>query len=237
MPRDLHLTPDHVARAFRPVPEPEVPIEGWHRLTEAEIEAEAQALLSRRPEGPLWVFAYGSLLWKPAFEPAARLVAVAPGWHRQFCIEIKGFRGTPEAPGLMMALMPGGSCTGVALMAAEPQEQAAAVGLVTREMPYRELLGSDRWIRLRTPEGPLTALVFYANARSERWRPNLPLPVVAATMARACGYAGSCAEYLRNTITSLEEHGVSDRNLWKLQRMVAEEIDRLEARPGLDPTS
>ena len=66
--------------------------------------------LARRTH--VWVFAYGSLLWNPAFEAAEQVVAVLPGWHRAFCIRLTRFRGTPQQPGLMMSLVPGGSCRG-----------------------------------------------------------------------------------------------------------------------------
>ena len=69
-----------------------------------------------RPEGPLHVFAYGSLIWKPVYEPAAAQRATAPGWHRAFCLKVARFRGTIDRPGLMMQLHPGdgvaeASCT------------------------------------------------------------------------------------------------------------------------------
>lgn len=82
-----------------------------------------------------------------------------------------------------------------------------------------------RWLRLDTAEGVIRGLVFWAGPTGPGIRRNLPLPVAAAQMARACGPRGSTAEYLRNTVLSLEEHGIHDRNLWKLQRLVAEEID------------
>lgn len=106
--RTLHLTPEHVARVTRNVPD--VPYSSTYtRATDAHYEVEADRLMAERPKGPLHVFAYGLLIWKPTFEAVARRRAVAWGWHRQFCIQIRSFRGTPEAPGLMMALMSGGA--------------------------------------------------------------------------------------------------------------------------------
>jgi len=43
-------------------------------------------------------------------------------------------------------------------------------------------------------------------------------------LARACGHVGSGAEYLYNTVSHLEEFGIRDRNLWRLQQLVADEI-------------
>ena len=91
-------------------------------------------------------------------------------------------------------------------------------------MPYRELLGNARWITVETADGPLPALTFYASPTGTRTSHRLPLETVARRLALACGHAGSCAEYLYNTVAHLEAEGIRDRNLWRLQRLVAEEI-------------
>jgi cation transport protein ChaC len=150
---------------------------------------------------------------------------VALGWHRQFCLQTRGHRGTPEAPGLMMALMPGGCCVGLALEVAAGEERATVEALARREFPFLETMAYRRWLTLASDEGPIRALVFWAGPTGPNVRRGLPLPQAAAQMARACGPRGSTAEYLLNTVRSLEEHGIRDRNLWTLQRLVAEEID------------
>lgn len=224
--RDLALTEDHVARATRVVPETES-MSSFTRADDAVFGARTDRILDSRAEGPLLVFAYGSLIWKPTFESVARHAAVARGWHRQFCMEIRGFRGTPEVPGLMMALMAGGRCSGVALEIEEARAEEVVDGLVRRETPFVENESDWRWITVDTGRGKTQALVFWAGPTGPSIRPRLPLEDVAAQLARACGYVGSCAEYLRNTVISLEEQGIRDRNLWALQGMVAEEIDRI----------
>lgn len=221
----LVLTEDHVARATRPVPETQTTTT-YTRADDAVFAARVRKVLDTRPEGPFLVFAYGSLIWNPTFAPAARHRALAPGWHRQFCIELRGFRGTPEAPGLMMALMAGGSCSGVAFEVAPATAEEVVDGLVRRETPFVENERDWRWIPVTTERGRTRALVFWAGPTGPSIRRGLPLDVVARQMARACGYRGSCAEYLRNTVLSLQDHGIRDRNLWALQRMVAAEIDR-----------
>jgi len=232
--RDLHLTEGHVARATRPIPETFTETT-YTRAGDAVFEARAARILASRPEGPLMVFAYGSLIWNPTFEAVARHRVVARGWHRQFCMEIRGFRGTPEAPGLMMALMAGGRCTGIAFEIAEAEVPAVVDGLVRRETPFVENERDWRWITVDTERGPARALVFWAGPTGPSIRRGLPLDAVARQLARACGYRGSGAEYLRNTVLSLEEHGIRDRNLWALQRMVAAEIDRHYPRPDDQP--
>jgi cation transport protein ChaC len=219
------LTEDHVTRATRFVPETRTET-ALTRADDAVFTARTRRILASRPEGPLRVFAYGSLIWNPTFESIANHRAVARGWHRQFCIEIRGFRGTPETPGLMMALMPGGRCSGITLEVAETRIEEVVDGLVRRETPFVENERDWRWITVETGAGRAQALVFWAGPAGPSIRRSLPLESVATQLARACGYRGSCAEYLRNTVISLERHGIRDRNLWKLERMVAEEIDR-----------
>jgi cation transport protein ChaC len=219
----MRLTPDLVARAFRPVPDPG-PREGQTLIDDTDVATLVASLLAARPADPVWIFAYGSLIWKPVFAPAETRRARARGWHRSFCIELAGWRGTPEVPGLMMALAPGGSCTGLAFRLDEGTAADDLAGLVRREMPFREILGNARWITVETADGPLPALTFYASPTGTRTSHGVPLETVAHRLAHACGYAGSCAEYLHNTVAHLEAEGIRDRNLWRLQRLVAAEI-------------
>lgn len=126
----------------------------------------------------------------------------------------------------MMALMAGGRCSGVALEVAKTKTDEVVDGLVRRETPFVENEGDWRWITADTESGRTKALVFWAGPTGPSIRLGLPLALVASQLASACGYRGSCAEYLRNTVLSLEENGIRDLNLWVLQRMVAAEIDQ-----------
>ncbi|WP_226621968.1 gamma-glutamylcyclotransferase [Alloyangia pacifica] len=229
MDTDLHLTEAHVTRVFRDIPEGDDAAHwGWTRLDDAAISAKAREILAQRPEGPLQVFAYGSLLWKPEFRPVASRPGRALGWHRAFCIELTSWRGTPEAPGLMMALLPGGDCTALLQEIAEAEVEAAMEALVRREMPYEELASSYAWVEVEAETGPVRALTFYAPPAGERLRTDLTLEETAAIIARACGHAGSNTEYLHRTVTSLAAQGIHDANLWRLQQLVAAEIDALD---------
>ena len=127
----------------------------------------------------------------------------------------------------MMALMSGGRCVGLALEVVAGAEGQVLDGLARREFPFVETMQYRRWLTLDTQDGPIRGLVFWAGPKGPNIRRSLPLDVAAAQMARACGPRGSTAEYLYNTVTSLETHGIRDRNLWTLQRLVAEEIMRL----------
>ena len=134
----------------------------------------------------------------------------------------------------MMALVPGGSCHGVLLRIPAEAERETCHRLVLREISVREDLGMASWIEARTAGGPVRALVFWAGPRGRGISTGLPLETVARRLASACGHAGSSAEHLYRTVVGLEEHGIRDRNLWRLQALVAAEIESrvADARSG-----
>jgi cation transport protein ChaC len=137
-------------------------------------------------------------------------------------LELVRWRGTPELPGLMMALAAGGRCNGMIQRVPQGEEAPAIHKLVLREISVAEDIGMARWIRVRDQESTKTALVFWAGPKGLGIVHGLPLEVVAWRLAHACGHYGSSAEYLYNTVVKLEEHGIRDRNLWRLQEMVAD---------------
>ncbi|TFF18394.1 gamma-glutamylcyclotransferase [Jiella endophytica] len=219
----ITLTPDLVALTIRP--EPDLgPEPGWTALDEDELDALARQYLAESHGEPLWVFAYGSLIWKPDFDAIDHRRATAYGWHRSFCLKMTRWRGSPEQPGLMMALERGGRCDGVIYRLRDEDREAQLRRVLYREIRFRENLSMARWVPVHTAGGKLRALTFWAGPTGERIASRLPLAEVAHVLARACGHAGSCAEYLHNTVRHLEEFGIRDRNLWRLQELVAAEI-------------
>lgn len=189
--------------------------------------------------GPLWIFAYGSLIWNPTFPWVEARRAMAVGWHRSFCMEMQNWRGSRSQPGLMMALDRGGRCNGIAFRVGDDENREEVIGnLVDAEVGYEEDVASIRWLPLQTAEGQIRGLTFYAGPLGPGIVRKLPLPDVAWRLARACGHAGPGAEYLFNTVAKLEERGIRDRNLWTLQRLVALEIgSKLEPSTSLDQGS
>ena len=220
----MDLTPELVALCERQIEEPG-PDPRW--VEDAELEAFVQGLVAQRPKGPLWIFAYGSLIWKPTFPSVGRKHGVARGWHRSFCLELDRWRGTPEQRGLMMALDHGGSCAGLLYELPEEGLYEAVYSLVWREISFRHDLGTVRWLSVESDDGPVKALTFWAGPKGQRIFRKLPPEKVAASIARACGHLGSNAAYLHNTVLHLAEAGIYDRNLWRLQKLVAREIRAL----------
>ncbi|AJD44224.1 cation transporter ChaC-like protein (plasmid) [Rhizobium gallicum bv. gallicum R602sp] len=221
--RRMSLTAELVALCFRDEqdlgPDPHRPL-----LSDAEFEAVAERIFHESKQQPLWIFAYGSLIWKPDFDAVESRRAIAQGWHRSFCLRLNRWRGTPEQPGLMMALDRGGSCAGMAYRLPDNDRLGQIRRLLRREIGSREGVKAIRWITVETDQGYVRALVFWAGPKGEHVSLKLPLATVARVLARACGHIGSCAEYLYLTVLHLEQYGIRDRNLWQLQELVACEI-------------
>jgi cation transport protein ChaC len=228
----MELTPELVALCERKIDEPG-PDPHW--IGDAELKGFTQSVLAQRPKGPVWIFAYGSLIWNPTFVSVRRKRGTAKGWHRSFCLELDRWRATPEQRGLMMALDHGGSCAGLLYELGEEGLNDTVYGLVWREISFRRDLGTVRWLTVESEEGPVTALTFWAGPKGQRIVRKLPPEKVASVIARACGHLGSNAAYLYHTVLHLAEAGIYDRNLWRLQKLVAQEIRALHlSRAALD---
>jgi cation transport protein ChaC len=226
----MALTAELVARAARAV-EDAGPSPGAVYLTDEDYEGVVRDMLAQAPPGDLWLFGYGSLLWKPAFKFAESRPATVRGWHRSFCIRVARFRGTRDLPGLMMALDRGGQCRGMVFRVPAEQAEATLHALFRRELVVRPPGTPPRWLTALTDTGPLRALGFVVDRRSPFYSGGLAPEAVADVVARAAGHWGSCAEYLHNTVAHLEELGIRDRNLWRLQALVAERLASRAAPP------
>ncbi|MCB2019128.1 MAG: gamma-glutamylcyclotransferase, partial [Hydrogenophaga sp.] len=127
----------------------------------------ADTLMQWRSMGPrndLWVFGYASLVWRPEFDAAEKRLSRVHGYHRCLNMYSRVNRGTPERPGLVFALMPGGSCTGMALRLPHDQVEATMPALWAREMPNP--VYDPKWLLCQTDKGPVHALAFTLSTRS-----------------------------------------------------------------------
>jgi cation transport protein ChaC len=224
-PRTLHLTRDHLAR-IPVIDDPGPPGYAFVRpATDADYDAEVERYVATAPAGDFWIFAYGSLIWNPATEFDAERIAVARGWHRNFCLFDQRFRGNPRQPGLMLCLDRGGTCRGVAYRLPAERLRENLHKLIRREMSMVPSAFPARWIKAMTEAGPLIVLAFVINRRDPRYVGGLDLAERADRLAQAHGWKGSMAEYVLSTVHKLEELGIHDRNLWEIQRLVAERIE------------
>jgi len=223
--RSPRLTPELVALVARKV-EDRGPAPGVVVHDDNDYEASIRSLLEAGSwdGGDAWVFAYGSLLWNPAFEASEQLAAVLPGWHRAFCVRLTRFRGTPEQPGLMMSLVPGGSCRG-ALCRIPGRDVVDVLGrLLRREMTVKPPNSPPRWVVAKADDRAVRAITFAADRRGRNFAGGMSSDEIATVLATAVGHWGSCAEYLQQTVDHLEQLGIRDANLWRLQELVARKL-------------
>jgi glutathione-specific gamma-glutamylcyclotransferase len=193
--------------------------------TAPRIEASLAQTLAQRPagdNGPVWVFAYGSLMWNPLIDFDAQAIATLHGWHRSFCLRVIAGRGSPNAPGRMLALEPGGSAAGVALRLA-PASMNEELRLVwIREMVAGSYLPT--WAPIAFADGTRThAIAFVADRGQSQYEADASIHTVAPLIATARGHHGTNREYLAKLEAALDEAGLSDPYIEQL----AEEIRRL----------
>ena len=186
------------------------------RWTEAQLRDSLASSLARWGGcTPLWVFGYGSLIWKPDFEFEARAAARVHGYHRRLCLRSVLYRGTTECPGIVAGLDRGGSCLGMAYRVA-----AVHVPEVFRQLWEREMfLGSYRptWMRAHLRGGGAAdALAFVVRRDAFNYCGDLAEDDVVDILVRACGVRGTSLEYLQRTVAALHEAGLRDLHLERL---------------------
>lgn len=220
----MSLTPELVARCWRAIEDTGPDPDAGH-LDDADYDALVDALQAELPDSePLWLFGYGSLIWKPEIDHVEERVALARGWHRSFCMNMTRWRGTKDSPGLMMALDRGGQCKGVALRLGDADRRQQLGKLFRREVTLKPTSYHPRLLNLGSDNGPIKALAFVINRNGLTYSGPLAEERVVERLATSCGHWGSGADYLYNTVKNLEERGIHDRHLWRLQRLVAERI-------------
>ena len=167
---------------------------------------------------PRWVFAYGSLMWNPGFATPETRPARLHGWHRAFCIYSEHYRGTPQQPGLILGLLPGGSCRGLAHRLPMNDYNAVRRYLIHREIDndgvYEETIRPIRLADGRT----VPALVYLADRRHRQFAGRLPLARAVRLVRGGRGVTGTNLVYVQNTVAHLRELGLRDHSLEELAR-------------------
>lgn len=194
----------------------------------------AQALAKLRAEWhgheALWIFGYASLIWRPEFEAAERRSALLHGWHRALRMRSRINRGTPQTPGLVFALLPGGACKGVVYRLRARNAQAELETLWAREMPTG--VYDPRLLRCHTPQGQVMALAFTLSKRSQACLPRLADEELLHILRHAKGRYGSTLDYLAQTALALRQHQVHDREIER-QMALAERHGLLDAQAAV----
>lgn len=159
----------------------------------------------------LWVFAYASLIWRPDFDVAEHRLAKVHGWHRALKMWSRVNRGTPACPGLVFALLSGGSCHGMVLRIPEPDVPAVLQNLWLREMVTG--VYDPKWLHCSTSEGPVRALAFTLSRNSPNYTGELAPLQYAQIFEQACGRYGTTLAYAQQTLEGLRAHGIHDHAL------------------------
>jgi cation transport protein ChaC len=176
------------------------------------------------PCGHLWVFAYGSLIWRPGFAHAGMHRALLRGWHRSFCLWSHRYRGTPERPGLVLGLDRGGTCHGVAFRVPGPEAVEVLRYLDDRELPDgAEQVYHRRVLTVRVLDHAIQAVpavTYVVNRASRNYVPKLDPARAAAVIAEGVGQMGANRDYLLNTLSHLASLGVRDAGLSRIAALL-----------------
>jgi cation transport protein ChaC len=161
-----------------------------------------------------WFFGYGSLMWRPGFLHEACEVARLDGWHRALCIYSHHYRGTATRPGLVLGLAPGGHCVGLAFGIERVREADVISYLDDRELMntyvYERVLLP---LRLLSTGETVDAWCYVAIPGHEQFAGDLDREAVLTHVRQGQGAAGTCADYVRNTVAHLQEIGIAEPGL------------------------
>jgi cation transport protein ChaC len=167
------------------------------------------------PEG-IWIFAYGSLMWRPDFAYAEAAPARLHGYHRSLCIYSIVHRGTAEQPGLVLGLDCGGSCRGWAFRVDAREEAGILAYLDGRE------LVTDVYRRKRLPVTVagrrVPAWCYVVRREHPQYAGQLAPEVLLDLVRRGTGRSGHCCDYLVSTVSHLEAMGIVDGPLHALAK-------------------
>jgi len=218
----MHLTRALVNRLPSSIDDPGVSAFEAEHTVENYHEIAADNIIEALPaNGELWVFAIGSLIWNPRCDHTERRPASIAGWQRSFCLgPDQRYRGSPDAPGLMLALSEGGSCQGVAFKLSRESLRENLIGLLKTEPP----IPPDHLVA-STAKGDVNCIAFTCPKSSIAYEPVHDLDEVAARLASAVGMLGSMPDYLLNAIEHLEAAGIHDPYLWDMQERVAKILE------------
>lgn len=164
----------------------------------------------------LWVFGYGSLMWHPGFPHREARPALLRGYHRVFNVCSTRAWGSPEAPGLVASLLPGGSCRGRAFRVVRADQEQVLDYLALREQSYLR-----REVRLELGAGVVTGVTHVADRSHPRFLVSLHPERAARLVHQGVGEKGTSRDYLTNTLDQLDQLGLSAGPLHALLRRVA----------------
>ena len=169
-----------------------------------------QSILKARPEGaPVWLFAYGSLMWNPTIAIEEMQRARIDGWQRRFCIRLLTGRATPESPGRMLSLDKGGMTEGMMFRIPEDSLEDELSIIWMREMITG--LYKPVWVDALTGTGEtIKALTFVSDREHPCYEADSSAVTSAEFISRACGELGTNREYVERLNSTLTDWGIND---------------------------
>jgi len=175
--------------------------------------------------GPHWVFGYGSLIWRPGFEFEERADAVLRGYHRDMCITSVVHRGTPEVPGLVSGLKPGGLCHGRAYRVADGIWAEVLAYLDARELVNDVYLRIRRDVELVGGE-IISAWCYVADTSHHQYAGDLPEDQRVRLLSQGIGPEGSSIDYLKGIVAHLDALKLDDPVLHRLLKLAESDAEQ-----------
>jgi cation transport protein ChaC len=181
--------------------------------------------------GDLWVFGYGSLMWRPGFDFIERVEARLIGAHRSLCVYSFVHRGTPERPGLVFGLDHGGACRGIAYRVAAALRDQTIAYLRAREqvtLVYREC---TRRIVLKS--GPsVSALCYMVDRSHPQYAGRLTLERQLHHVRQGHGMSGANRDYVLASVAAIEALGLRETELHLLAERLKGTHEAADALSG-----
>ena len=188
-------------------------------LSDEELRASRRAFIPDDYQGgDIWVFGYGSLIANPVVDFSESRPAKIYGYHRRFCMWTRIGRGSPDCPGLVLALDNGGSTKGVCLRIPAHKAPEELDILWRREMmadSYRPI-----WLQAKTDKGPIRAMSFAIRRNRPVYAKPMSDEKTARIIHQAAGFVGPCREYLEQTYEALCQANIHDAQMKKLIKLV-----------------
>ncbi len=190
-----------------------------YALKEGEYKKVLNSIMeSKKNKGDLWVFGYGSLMWRPGFPYKEKQLGIVHGYHRSFCVYSHFHRGTKERPGLVLGLDLGGSCKGMLYRVSLVDAEAVVEYLIKREMVTNAY--APAWVKVRAG-GLVTLAHTYTVAQNHtQYAGKLTLENAAQHIRGNQGKGGNNADYLRKTTSYIEKMGLNPDFLRALKNLV-----------------
>jgi cation transport protein ChaC len=191
-------------------------------------------LIDAHENADLWVFGYGSLMWRPGFDFLERVPARLIGLHRALCVYSFVHRGTPERPGLVLGLDRGGMCRGIAFRVAAPARAITIAYLREREQVTTVYLETMRRIELEEEaRRQLRALCFVVDRSHTQYAGRLTLAECVHHVRQGHGRSGPNRDYVLETVQALEALGYRETDL----HLIAERLKGVHEAQIVAPSS